>query len=65
MSDAVNSPFTWPGVPLTVRVDVASSWVANADVDSVSVGTAAAFAVGALANDVFNLFIFPLFVLNR
>lgn len=58
MSDAVNSPFTWPGVPLTVRVEVASSWVANADVDSVSVGTAAALATGAFANDVFNLFIF-------
>jgi hypothetical protein len=39
--------------------------VANADVDSVSVGTAAALAAGAFANDVFNLFIFPLFFLNR
>ena len=65
MSEAVNSPLIWPGAPLTVSVDVASSRLANADVDSVSVGTATGLAVGALANEVFNLFIFPLFFLNR
>lgn len=61
MSDAVNSPFTCPGLLRTVNVLVASSGVAKAAVDSVSVSTAAGLAAGAFANDVFNLFYFSFF----